>query len=84
MASVDIDIDVDDFMEGCSQYEISEVIEWLTCNKKLDNYEQSEFVNKSSSFREQQVIDNLILISKKLIQLDNSHIEIIENLANNL
>lgn len=39
--NIDVDIDVDDFLEACSDFEIKEVLEWLS-NNDYDLKEENE------------------------------------------
>lgn len=42
MANLDVDIDVDDFMDQCSKKEIKEVIEWLKDNDHIFDHQLEE------------------------------------------
>lgn len=53
---VDIDIEVNDFLEECTSHEIEEVIEWLKENGDIKN---DIFIQKGSNFQDDIFNENL-------------------------
>lgn len=53
---VDIDIDVDEFLEECTTHEIQEVIEWL---KENGNIENDVIIQDNSNFQDDIFNENL-------------------------
>lgn len=53
---VDIDIDVDEFLEECTSFEIQEVIKWL---KENGNIENDLIIQENSNFEDDIFNENL-------------------------
>lgn len=51
---VDIEIDVDEFLEECTTHEIEEVIEWLKENVKIKN---DDLINQKNSNFQDNIFD---------------------------
>ena len=56
MANVDVDIDVDDFLESCRDYEIKEIIEWLKETEWI-NEDSDDENEKQIPFNKQNIYD---------------------------
>lgn len=80
----DIDIEVDDFMEGCSKSEIEEVIQWLKdCDYIIDN----DVIHENNT----SPLDNeyMSMISKlnnplSGVRLSNEDLEILKHITDKL
>jgi hypothetical protein len=77
----DIDVDVDDFLNECNDYEIEEVIGWLEDNGHLSEYYADERKKNLMDLEWDKAIDKL---HSNRIQLTSSEEEFIKTIANRL
>jgi hypothetical protein len=70
---VNVDIDVDDFLEGCANYELDEVIDWLR-----------ESYTSQYGLNHEDLVKTLLKISNSTLQLTTEEEEYIKSLANRL
>ena len=77
----DVDIDVDDFLEECSEYEIEEVIKWLNHNDYLSHSAINERSKNLMDLEWDKAIDKL---HSNRIQLTPSEEEFIKTISNRL
>ena len=77
----DVDIDVDDFLEECSEREIEEVIKWLNYNDYLSHSSINERSKNLMDLEWDKAIDKL---HSNRIQLTPSEEEFIKTIANRL
>jgi len=75
----DIDIDVDDYLNCCTNYEIQEVIEWLIENEEIPNINSKQ--ENVSGVDEQEFQDALIKLRTKWNMLSNEDTSFIVKLA---
>lgn len=78
MPNFDMDIDVDDFLDSCSSYEIEEVKKWLVDS---DEISEGELVG-NLSLLEEDFVNSLIKIKAKYMQLSIEEIEYLKELSN--
>jgi hypothetical protein len=77
-----IDIDVDDFLDSCSQYEIDEVIDWLD----TEGYIRKKDVVVDTDNNSQNILDYewdtiVTTLSRKRLSLTSDEEAIIKNIA---
>jgi hypothetical protein len=77
----DVDVDVDDFLEECNDYEIEEVIKWLNYNDYLRASSINERSKNIMDIEWDKVIEKL---HSNRIQLTPAEEEFIKNIANRL
>jgi len=86
MASIylrqDIDIDVDEFMDSCSSYEIDEVIDWLEVNGHLPT--MNHISEDKKNLMDIEWDNALHKLSSNRIQLTPAEEEFIKTIANRL
>lgn len=77
---IDVDIEVDEFLNSCDSREINEVITWLKEEDYLSNkYEIA--VSEKESLPVQMFMENLDKIAQNYYQLTNEEQELIEKIA---
>jgi hypothetical protein len=79
---VDIDINVDDFLEECTSREIDGVIDWLIDNNHIN--EPQKTVDTNLSFDEEHLHKNLDKIRDSYYLLSEEEEELIKQIANKL
>lgn len=75
---MNIDIDVDDFLEGCSSYEINEVVEWLEANEYIKNAITD---NNIDNLQDIEFKEALSIIANNRIMLSVEEEELIKSIA---
>lgn len=78
---VDINIDVDEFLDECSDKEINKVIKWLSEN---DYSIPTAASSLKLTFDEEMFIKNLYKIQINLIRVTPEQIEVINQIAKSL
>ena len=73
----DLDIDVDEFLDACSDKEINQVIEWLREEEHISNYSIAE----TDSINDSIFNDAVIKIQNHRISLSREEEEFILNIA---
>ena len=73
----DLDIDVDEFLDACSDKEINQVIEWLREEEYISNYSIAE----TDSINDSTFNDAVIKIQNHRISLSREEEEFILNIA---
>lgn len=79
---VEVDVDVNDFLDECSSDEIDEVIEYLIDANWLS--EDRKVIPQNLSFDEEQLHKNLYKIRDNYYMLSEEDEEIIKKIANKL
>ncbi len=79
---VEVDVDIDEFLDKCSTDEIEEVIQYLIDNNIISEDRTMNFSNLS--FDEEQLHKNLDKIKNSYYILPNEDEEIIKQIANKL
>ena len=77
--NVDVDVDVDDFLDACSSKEIADVIDWLRENNEL---EEEDIDQPNYSIHELSIVESLNKIKNNLIQLSSEEEDLIKEIAN--
>ena len=81
MASINVEIDIYDFMDGCNKSEINEVIEWLEENKGIYFH---RLENEELLFSHMIISEALVKIGNNILRLTVEEDELIQKLANRL
>ena len=81
MASINVEIDVYDFMDDCNKSEINEVIEWLEENEGLYSH---RLENEELLFSHMIISEALVKIGNNILRLTVEEDELIQKLANRL
>jgi len=76
---VDVDIDVDDFLEHCSEKELKNVVEWLRDDGRLSNVESS-IPDKKLTFLDKEWIDKCQKLVNIRLQLSKEEEELIKKI----
>jgi hypothetical protein len=84
MAYLDVDIDVDDFMDQCSKKEIKEVIEWLKNNDYLVNEEILEEVETPRCYTGEKFEESLLKLRGHSTSLSIEEEEYVIKLADRI
>lgn len=79
--SDDIDVEVDDFMEACSDREIRNVIEYLIRYKKITRKDFNLLDSDASGFLESEFREALIKLNNCRLQLSNEDAQTILNIS---
>ena len=74
---IDVDVNVKDFLEDCSDYEIDEIIQWL----KNKNYLKGSSIIDQVSVAESEFIEALDKIYTKWNVLSTEETELIINIS---
>jgi hypothetical protein len=75
--AVDIDVDVDEFLDACNDREINQVIEWLREEEHISNYSKTE----TESINDSTFNNAVIKIQNHRISLSREEGEFILNIA---
>lgn len=81
MASINVEIDIYDFMDGCNKSEINEVIEWLGENEGIYSH---RLENEELLFSHMIISEALVKIGNNILRLTVEEDELIQKLANRL
>jgi hypothetical protein len=81
MASINVEIDIYDFMDGCNKSEINEVIEWLEENEGIYSH---RLENEELLFSHMIISEALVKIGNNILRLTVEEDELIQKLANRL
>ena len=73
----DLDIDVDEFLDACSDKEINQIIEWLREEEYISNYS----IVETDSINDSTFNDAVIKIQNHRISLSREEEEFILNIA---
>jgi hypothetical protein len=77
-----IDIEVDDFLDSCSEYEINEVIDWLDENGYIDKKKVvATDGNNAMGVLDYEWDTVITTLSEKRLSLTSNEEEIIKNIA---
>jgi len=76
---VDVDIDVDDFLEQCSEKELKNVIEWLKDEGRLSNIE-SPIPDNKLTFMDKDWIEKCQKLVNIRLQMSKEDEELILNI----
>jgi len=76
---VDVDIDVDDFLEHCSEKELKNVVEWLRDEGRVSNIEPSIPENKLT-FMDKEWIEKCQKLVNIRLQMSKEDEELILNI----
>ena len=74
---VDVDVEVNDFLEDCDEYEIEQVIDWLKDKEHLKNTD----IDKQVCVAELEFIEALDKIYTKWNMLSKEEIDFIINIS---
>jgi len=80
--TVDIDIDVDDFLFDCSEKERNEAVKWLKINNYLTNLELE--LRPTNSILHENFMEVVAKIANNYYQLTNEEQELIEKISKRL
>jgi hypothetical protein len=79
---VEVDVDIDEFLDECNNREIDEIINWLIDNNHIN--ESQKTVDINLSFDEEQLHKNLYKIRDSYYLLSEEEEELIKQIANKL
>lgn len=77
---IDVDIEIDEFVESCSDREIQILLNYLSEQGYLNKFDAPE--GKKITAQEEQFVGQLTTLSRKYHQMNIEEIELIENLYN--
>ena len=77
---VDLDIDVDDFLSECSSRDIDDLVSILVQDGHLSPKQVAKMSSKGLSVLEEEFNNKCVGLASKFHSMDNSEVEIIENL----
>jgi len=84
MPYIDIDIDIDDFLDGLKSRDIQEVIEWLRDNDHLSEEDLIEEIDTPRSYTGEKFEESLLKLRGHSSSLSTEEEEYIINLANRI